>query len=59
MTSKLKPTLFLAFLFINSISMLAQVKTSVKGKVLDEKGAPIFAATVFLNNNQRGCSWFL
>ena len=52
MISKLKHTLFLAFLFINSISMLAQVKTSVNGKVLDEKGAPIFAAIVFLNNNQ-------
>ena len=52
MISKLKHTLFLAFLFINSISMLAQVKTSVNGKILDEKGAPIFAAIVFLNNNQ-------
>ncbi len=30
----------------------AQVTTTIKGKVTDEKGAPILGATVFLNNNQ-------
>lgn len=52
MTSKVKNTLFLAFFFLSTLSMLAQVKTTIRGKVVDEKGAPIFAATVFLNNNQ-------
>lgn len=52
MTFKIKFTLFSAFFFMSMISISAQVKTTIKGKVLDEKGAPIFAATVFLNNNQ-------
>ena len=41
----------LALLFI-TINTFAQIKVTIRGKVLDEKGAPIFGATVFLNNNQ-------
>ena len=44
-------TLFVLFLVISSFS-LAQVKTSIRGSVVDEKGAPIFAASLYLNNNQ-------
>ncbi|MEQ6124049.1 TonB-dependent receptor [Pseudotenacibaculum sp. MALMAid0570] len=46
-----KHILFLVFLLITSVAY-SQIKTTIKGKVLDEKGAPIFGATVFLNNNQ-------
>ncbi|MFY0630876.1 MAG: TonB-dependent receptor [Flavobacteriaceae bacterium] len=52
MASKVKHFLFLTFFLMSTISILAQVKTTIRGKVIDEKGAPIFAATVFLNNNQ-------
>ena len=52
MTFKLKHTaLFILFLVVSTLS-LAQVKTSIRGNVVDEKGAPIFAATIYLNNNQ-------
>ena len=52
MTFKLKHTaLFILFLVVSTLS-LAQVKTSIRGNVVDEKGAPIFAASIYLNNNQ-------
>jgi outer membrane receptor for ferrienterochelin and colicin len=44
-------TLFIFFLVVSTLS-LAQVKTSIRGNVVDEKGAPIFAASIYLNNNQ-------
>lgn len=44
-------SILIALFFISSIAY-AQVKVTIKGKVLDEKGAPILGATVFLNNNQ-------
>ena len=44
-------TLFILFLVVSTLS-LAQVKTSIRGNVVDEKGAPIFAASIYLNNNQ-------
>ena len=52
MNAKIK---FIQFLFITvliSVASSAQVKTSIRGKVVDEKGAPIFAASVYLNTNQ-------
>lgn len=52
MTFRSKYTLlFFLFFSITSLSR-AQVKTSIRGNVVDEKGAPIFAATLYLNNNQ-------
>ena len=44
-------TLFILFLVVSTLS-LAQVTTSIRGNVVDEKGAPIFAASIYLNNNQ-------
>ncbi len=44
-------TLFILFLVVSTLS-LAQVKTSIRGNVVDEKGAPIFAASIYLNNSQ-------
>ena len=44
-------TLFIFFLVVSTLS-LAQVKTSIRGNVVDEKGAPILAASIYLNNNQ-------
>ena len=49
-TSKRSLTLF-TLLFLTSFAF-AQIKVTIKGKVTDEKGAPIFGASVFLNNNQ-------
>ena len=34
------------------ITLSAQITVVIKGKVLDEKGAPIFGATVYLDTNQ-------
>ena len=42
---------FFIFLIASSFSF-AQVKTSIRGNVVDEKGAPIFAASIYLNNSQ-------
>ena len=56
MNTKIK---FIQFLFIAvliSVASSAQVKTSIRGKVVDEKGAPIFAASVYLNTNQGSIS---
>jgi outer membrane receptor for ferrienterochelin and colicin len=56
MNTKIK---FIQFLFITvliSVASSAQVKTSIRGKVVDEKGAPIFAASVYLNTNQGSIS---
>ena len=44
-------TLFILLLVVSTLS-LAQVTTSIRGNVVDEKGAPIFAASIYLNNNQ-------
>jgi len=44
-------TLFILFLVVSSLS-LAQVKTTIRGNVVNEKGAPIFAASIYLNNSQ-------
>ena len=41
---------FFIFLIASSFSF-AQVKTSIRGNVVDEKGAPIFAASIYLNNS--------
>ena len=44
------------FMFIITLlictTLSAQIKVVIKGKVLDEKGAPIFGATVYLDTNQ-------
>lgn len=50
LTSK-KCYTFLTLLLISSFAF-AQIKVTIRGKVVDEKGAPVFGATVFLNNNQ-------
>ena len=42
---------FFIFLIASSFSF-SQVKTSIRGNVVDEKGAPIFAASIYLNNSQ-------
>lgn len=44
-------TLFILLLVVSALSF-AQVTTSIRGNVVDEKGAPIFAASIYLNNNQ-------
>ncbi len=44
--------IILLMMFLISSISYAQVKVTIKGKVQDEKGAPILGATVFLNNNQ-------
>ncbi len=44
-------TLFILLLVVSTLSF-AQVTTSIRGNVVDEKGAPIFAASIYLNNNQ-------
>jgi len=56
MISKLKIILFLFITFLISVASFAQVKTSIRGKIVDEKGAPIFAASVYLNTNQGSIS---
>ncbi|MDG1509392.1 MAG: carboxypeptidase-like regulatory domain-containing protein, partial [Flavobacteriaceae bacterium] len=50
MTFKLKNILFL--FLANTLFLSSQVKTSIRGVVVDEKGAPIFAASIYLNNSQ-------
>ena len=40
-----------AFILITSYAY-SQVTTTIRGKVIDEKGAPLFGVTVYLNNNQ-------
>ena len=52
MTFKLKYTTLLILFLVFSTLSLAQVKTSIRGSVVDEKGAPIYAASIYLNNNQ-------
>ena len=52
MNTKLKIIQFFFIAILISASSFAQVKTSIRGKVVDEKGAPIFAASVYLNTNQ-------
>ena len=39
------------FILISSYAF-SQVTTTIRGKVVDEKGAPLFGVTVYLNNNQ-------
>ncbi len=52
MTPTSKRLIALIFaLFISTITF-GQVKVTIKGKVTDEKGAPLLGASVFLNNNQ-------
>lgn len=41
----------IALLLVSTFTF-AQIKVTIRGKVTDEKGAPVFGATVFLNNNQ-------
>ena len=52
MTFKLKNILFLFIFLANTLFLSSQVKTSIRGMVVDEKGAPIFAASLYLNSNQ-------
>ncbi|MGB1170108.1 MAG: TonB-dependent receptor [Flavobacteriaceae bacterium] len=52
MTFRPKYTLLFFLFFSITILSRAQVKSSIRGNVVDEKGAPIFAATLYLNNNQ-------
>ena len=52
MTFKLKNILFLFIFLANTLLLSSQVKTSIRGMVVDEKGAPIFAASLYLNSNQ-------
>jgi outer membrane receptor for ferrienterochelin and colicin len=42
---------FITLILVTSFAF-AQIKVTIRGKVTDEKGAPILGATVFLNNNQ-------
>ncbi len=50
--SKLHHLLSYTIFFLIPLFINAQITTTIKGKVVDEKGAPIMAASVFLNNNQ-------
>ena len=52
MTSIFKYFIFIVILFFYSTSLSSQVKTTIRGKVTDEKGAPIFAVSLYLNNTQ-------
>ena len=52
MTFKLKNILFLFIFLANTFFLSSQVKTSIRGMVVDEKGAPIFAASLYLSGNQ-------
>ncbi len=45
---------FIAVFLLISFSIFGQVKTTIQGKVTDEKGAPIFGATVYLVNTDLG-----
>jgi outer membrane receptor for ferrienterochelin and colicin len=52
MSFKIKYISFFFIFLITTTFSFAQVKTSIKGNVVDERGAPIFAASIYLNNNQ-------
>ena len=52
MPIKIKYTSFFFIFLIASSFSFSQVKTSIRGNVVDEKGAPIFAASIYLNNSQ-------
>jgi outer membrane receptor for ferrienterochelin and colicin len=52
MSFKIKYITFFFIFLITTIFSFAQVKTSIKGNVVDERGAPIFAASIYLNNSQ-------
>jgi outer membrane receptor for ferrienterochelin and colicin len=41
----------IALILLSSLTF-AQIKVTIRGKVTDEKGAPILGAAVYLNNNQ-------
>jgi len=42
---------FITLILISSFAF-SQIKVTIRGKVVDEKGAPLLGATVFLSNNQ-------
>jgi len=42
---------FITLILLSSFTY-AQIKVTIRGKVTDEKGAPILGAAVYLNNNQ-------
>lgn len=52
MSFKLKFSLLLILLPLYGSQMFAQVSISIKGKVVDQRGAPIQYASVYLNTNQ-------
>ena len=52
MSFKIKYITFFFIFLITTTFSFAQVKTSIKGNVVDERGAPIFAASIYLNNSQ-------
>ena len=52
MTPTSKRLFALCALLLLSTFTFAQIKVTIKGKVTDEKGAPILGASVFLSNNQ-------
>lgn len=52
MKCQMKYAVFLAIFFMIVFSVSSQVKTSIKGKVTDQSGAPIFAVSLYLNTNQ-------
>jgi outer membrane receptor for ferrienterochelin and colicin len=46
-----KAMITIALILLSSLTF-AQIKVTIRGKVTDEKGAPILGAAVYLNNNQ-------
>ena len=52
MSIKIKYITFFFIFLITTTFSFAQVKTTIKGNVVDERGAPIFAASLYLNNSQ-------
>ena len=52
MLSISKNVITLITLLLLSSFTYAQIKVTIRGKVTDEKGAPILGAAVYLNNNQ-------
>jgi len=52
MSIKIKYITFFFIFLITTTFSFAQVKTTIKGNVVDERGAPIFAASIYLNNSQ-------
>jgi len=52
MSFKIKYISFFFIFLITTTFSFAQVKTSIKGNVVDERGAPIFSASIYLNNSQ-------